>query len=110
MALPRNKRIVRDQDFAAIVKGGKTVRGSFFFLKFKPRSGAIINRFAVVVPSKAAPRAVRRNAIRRALSEEYRLIDASPRGIDVVCFVQKDPGEDLAPARKELRDLLVTIL
>ncbi|OGN06439.1 MAG: ribonuclease P protein component [Candidatus Yanofskybacteria bacterium RIFCSPHIGHO2_01_FULL_48_25b] len=68
MALPIPNRLKDKKDFDAVFKKGKTVSGSFLFLKYL-QNGKARPRFGFVVPLKVAPSAVGRNRIRRILAE-----------------------------------------
>jgi|WetSurMetagenome_2_1015567.scaffolds.fasta_scaffold1117986_1 ribonuclease P protein component len=68
MALARKNRIEAENDFEFIFKEGKTVKSSFFFIKYLNNSLGYL-RCGLVVPIKISKKSVDRNRIRRILSE-----------------------------------------
>lgn len=71
MAFPKKNRISGEKDFQKIVSTGKTVQNSFFFVYYLKNSFQY-NRFAIVISSKVASKAVERNKVRRRVSEIIR--------------------------------------
>lgn len=68
MALNKKNRLKKKRDFEDVFKKGKTVKGSFLFIKYK-KNELGVSRFGFVVSIKVAKKAVDRNRIRRVLSE-----------------------------------------
>ncbi len=106
MALPRNNRIVQERDFSIILKQGKTVHGSFFFIKGRKNDNLQERRFGIILPSKAVKSAVKRNIIKRQFSEVFRMNPDVARGYDIVCYIRKDCSEYLLEAREEFTKAL----
>jgi len=106
MALPRSQRITSDRDFTAILKEGKTERGSFFFIKTRQRSDKKVNRFGIIVPARVVKSSVKRNAIKRAFQEAFRTVAPEAQGTDIVCFVNRDCSDTLNEVREEFKTIL----
>ena len=67
MSLPKKYRLAKKKSIDAIFKGGKTVQGSFFFVKYLPNS--LRNpRVVVTVSKRAAKTAVQRNKTKRKVT------------------------------------------
>ncbi|OGZ75976.1 MAG: ribonuclease P protein component [Candidatus Staskawiczbacteria bacterium RIFCSPLOWO2_12_FULL_37_15] len=107
MALPKKNRLTSKKEIDHIFKNGRTVKGSFLFIKLldNPRG---YSRFAFIVPSKYAPLAVDRNRTKRALSEEVRRTPIlSGKSHDVIVSVfKKITKSELDSLTRELRELL----
>ncbi len=69
MALPTRYRLTKTKDFDQIFKEGKTVRGSFFFIKYL-RTNLQHLRAAIVVPAKLAPLSVERHRTKRVIANQ----------------------------------------
>ena len=110
MALPRKNRISDEKDFAAILKRGKTVKGSFFFIKAEKNDNLDSRRFGIVVPARVVKSAVQRNAVKRALTEAYRTSAPLASGYDIVCFLTKDCSQQLEAAESDLVTMLKQLL
>ncbi|MDP2648122.1 MAG: ribonuclease P protein component [Candidatus Yanofskybacteria bacterium] len=101
MALPRPYRLKKETDFKHVFKRGKTVRGSFLFAKFI-KSDLAHPRCGFVVSQRVAPKASKRNAIRRTLTETAQgYFTGIKRGYDIVIVVTKVPA-DLADLKGDL--------
>lgn len=70
MALARQHRLPK-KDIERVFQQGKTVRSGFFFIKFLKNEINYL-RVATIVPSKAVKKAVKRNYIKRILTETIR--------------------------------------
>lgn len=70
LALAQKYRLSK-KVFDRVFKTGKTVRGGFFFVRFKSNDLGY-GRAAVVVPSKVSKKSVVRNRIKRIMSEIVR--------------------------------------
>ena len=68
MALPTKNRLKNKKDFDVVFKKGKSINGSFLFIKSIPSSRGY-PRFGFMVAAKFAPKAVIRNKIRRLLAD-----------------------------------------
>ncbi|HZZ99585.1 MAG TPA: ribonuclease P protein component [Candidatus Paceibacterota bacterium] len=104
MALPEQNRIRRTRDFETIFKKGRSISGTFLFIKSVPAASGV-TRFAFVVSSKVAKSAVNRNRIRRTLSAAARnLIPRLAKAWDMVVVVTK-PAE-VQDLKKDFIDLI----
>lgn len=89
MALPQPHRLTRKKDFDTVFRKGKTVQDSFFFIKAAPNN-LDVSRFGIVIPARLVKTAVKRNVVRRLLSEVIRgMLDEIPQGLDVVLSLKK---------------------
>ena len=89
MAFPLHNRLKKQKDFEEVFAKGKTVKGSFFFLKTLERAGSPF-RCAVVVPSKVSRQATIRNRLRRRILATLQLlIPADAQGFDLAIIVQR---------------------
>lgn len=73
MALNTKNRLKKKKEFDDVFKNGKTVSGSFLFIKFK-KNNIEIPRFGFIVGLKISKKAVERNKIKRLLSEVIKTI------------------------------------
>ena len=67
MTLPRKSRLSDKNDFEMVFKQGKTVKSSFFFIKFLKNSFNY-PRIAISLPIKISKKATQRNIIKRKIS------------------------------------------
>jgi len=110
VALPKKNRLSNKKDIDRVFKNGRTVKGSFLFIKLSdnPRG---YSRFAFIVPSKYVPIAADRNRIKRVFSEEVRngqILSGKSR--DVIVFAcRKITRSELDNLTKDLRGLLSKI-
>ena len=88
MALSKKNRLTTKKDIDRVFKRGRTVKGSFLFVKRldNPRG---YSRFAFIVSSKYAPLAVDRNKIKRILSGEVAKTLLSESGYDTIVVIYK---------------------
>jgi ribonuclease P protein component len=101
VALPRNNRIVEDKDFSKVFKEGKTVHGSFFFIKGRKNDTLEKRRFSVIVRGKVVKSAVGRNKIKRGIIEVVRQNPRAGIGYDIACYIREDCLKDLRGAQDE---------
>jgi ribonuclease P protein component len=94
MALAKEFRLKNKKDIDSVFKKGKTVRNSFFFLKYIP-SPVVHGRIAVSVTGKAIPTAYEKNRIKRRVLEVLRTHHFFLKKYDMVVVVQKRP--DIGP-------------
>lgn len=81
-----------------VFKEGRTVKGSFFFLKFIPNSIRGV-RIGASISSKAIPRAVDRSRIRRLVARALSgVVNLAVGGYDVVVAVRNIPHDNNAAA------------
>ena len=86
LALPKKNRLRTKKEIDRVFKNGRTVRGSFLFIRFlRNQKGS--SRFAFIVPTKHIPLAVDRNKIKRMLSEEVMSSFLSRQGYDVIVVI-----------------------
>jgi len=106
VALPAKNRLSKKLDFDTVFKGGRTVKGSFLFIRVI-ENGRQMSRFGFVISSKVFRQAVVRNKVRRKLSEVLRLNLGKIRaGYDVIIVV-KSRDTEIHKLTKELEDTLV---
>ncbi|MEK7589392.1 MAG: ribonuclease P protein component [Patescibacteria group bacterium] len=106
MALSSQNRITNDKDFGRILKKGKTVHGSFFFIKGCKNDNLQKRRFGIILSARVIKSAVGRNKVKRHLNEVFRNHSELAQGYDVVCSIRKDCSGDLKEARRQLIKLL----
>lgn len=100
MALKTKNRLKKKKDFDEVFKNGKTVNGSFLFIKFK-KNNLNIPRFGFIVGLKVSKKAVERNKIRRLLSETARInLKYIKDGYDIISVVK--PGIMEKTTKREL--------
>lgn len=94
MALSRGSRIKSPNDFKEILRSGKSVRGTFLFLKYtihpsgKPRMG-------VAISQRVAKTSVERNRIKRIIFAQIeQTIKSMPVGYNGIIVVQTRPIQD----------------
>lgn len=104
MALPKKNIISKDKEFRSVFEKGKTVKGSFLFVRIKDNDLGI-PRFAFVIAKKKIPKASQRNRLKRVLSEAVRnfMKDNTPKK-DFIIIVSKSAEE--AILTEELKNLL----
>lgn len=105
MVFSRQQRLKKEKDFEEVFKKGKTVKGSFFFIRMVLTSAPNL-RCAVVVPAKTTPLAVSRNAIRRRLTAMLQDLLAGLSGFDLVLVVSHVPEKDSSEVRQEIASAL----
>ena len=107
--LQKRERLAKTRDFQNVFKEGRSIRGQGIVLKLRQRE-AQGNRFAIVVSKKVAQKAVKRNRIRRLLSEAIRTtmqhIESAPQGIDAILIVLP---EFKAQNLKEAKDIVAQL-
>ena len=69
MAFPKKNRLSKKVEINKVFKNGKTVKGSFLFIRFLSNKRDC-SRFVFIIPSKHVRLAASRNKIRRTLLEE----------------------------------------
>ncbi|OGN09923.1 MAG: ribonuclease P protein component [Candidatus Yanofskybacteria bacterium RIFCSPHIGHO2_02_FULL_41_11] len=87
MALPKKNRLSSKKDIDRVFKNGRTVKGSFLFIRF------LINqkensRFAFIMSAKYIPLAVDRHRIKRMFSEKIRkTLPALKKNYDTIILI-----------------------
>ena len=106
MALPTKNRLKNKKDFDAVFKRGRTLNGSFLFMKSLPSSHGY-PRFGFIVAAKFVPKAVLRNKIRRLLADVVwpELLPNMP-ACDTVVVVTKKIPIDMAIIRDDFIAIL----
>ena len=110
MALPKKNRITSESDYRLIFKDGKTVKNSFFFIKYTS-NGLNYCRWGVVVPVKVSKSSVKRNRIRRIISETIRKNYLSNQ-VDAVItayptILEKSSDEIKSQLEKDIKKIIV---
>lgn len=86
--LPKEHRLTKKQDFAAVRKHGRSFFSSLFRVSVRPSKGEH-SRFAVVVSTKVSKKATDRNRLRRQIREVVRAqLPKIGTGYDVVISVR----------------------
>ncbi|HXF65834.1 MAG TPA: ribonuclease P protein component, partial [Burkholderiales bacterium] len=107
--LPRSARLLRREQFAAVLAHGAAGVRRHFVVFAKP-NGLHAARIGIVVGRRAAPRAVDRNRIKRMVREAFRRIRSRLGGVDVVVQLRRCPPRGSEPAaRAELARLFAEI-
>lgn len=88
MPLTKKYRIAGKKEIDRIFKNGRTVKGSFLFIRVL-KNQKDYSRFAFIVPIKHVPLAANRNKIRRMLSGEVAKLHLLERGHDIIAVVYK---------------------
>lgn len=87
--LPREKRLIKERDFARAYQKGKRASSPFFNVSIAPNRTRI-TRVGVVVGKKFSKKATERNRAKRIFREAVRAVYGDIRsGLDVVIFVKK---------------------
>ncbi len=105
--LPKEHRLRLDKDIKTLFSKGKSVFGLCVGVKFR-LNRLSVSRFAIVVGTKVAKRAVVRNRVRRQLRGIlYKHLGELTTGYDVMLMVKK---EAIGKASRELEaELLQTL-
>ena len=106
MALNKKNRLKKKHDFENVFKKGKAVKGSFLFIKYR-KNKLGVSRFGFVVSAKVAGNAVKRNKIRRILSEAVRGIVDGLGGYDIIVFAT---SKIISALKKDVADDFVGVL
>lgn len=111
VALPRKFRLSSKKDIDRVFKNGRTVRGSFLFIRFLSGREEKSSRFALIIPAKHVSLAVDRSKIKRIFSEEIKnpslLLE---HGYDVIIVIHtKIERGRFKKVTEELRKLLNVI-
>ncbi|HQL11493.1 MAG TPA: ribonuclease P protein component [bacterium] len=84
--LKKKYRVKKIKEFKEIIKNGNYTGANEFYIKFIPNN-LNYSKVSVVVPSKIEKRAVKRNRIKRQMSEIIRLIYKNIKpGFNIVFF------------------------
>jgi ribonuclease P protein component len=84
---PRSHRLLRPEQFAAVMKRGRRHRDELFTLYYLNNNFGHA-RLGLAVSRKAAPRAVDRNRLRRQVRESFRHHQQEFAGLDIVVMAQ----------------------
>jgi ribonuclease P protein component len=91
LALPKKYRLTKIRDFDRIFKEGRTVKGSFLFIKFILAKDS---RFGLSVSTKAYKKASDRNRIKRVFLEKIKDYIEKEKKYDMIVVVNKKGSED----------------
>jgi len=99
----------RNNDFKRLYYRGKTVKGQYFVSYFRPNNLGI-NRLGLTVGQKHG-NAVRRNRIKRRMSEAYRLNELNfKKGYDIVLVARvKAQFADFSQLMSDLYDIFCSM-
>jgi ribonuclease P protein component len=109
VALPRKNRLTTKKEIDRIFKNGRTIKGSFLFIRFLNNQKEY-SKFSFVVPTKHVTLAVDRNKIRRIFSGEIVRLPLSERGYDIVAVIHKKvERSQFRELAAELREVLLKL-
>lgn len=81
------KRISK-KEFIYIFKEGKTVKNSFFFIKYHPNP-LTHDRWSVVIPKKISKKSTQRNKLKRKITESIKKIKPLSLPTDAILFASE---------------------
>lgn len=91
--LPKENRLTKEKEIGQVYQNGQNFHGQFIGLKVL-KNKLLISRFCFVVSNKIAPKAVRRNRIKRQLREIIRLkLGRIKPGTDCLIIAKKGVTE-----------------
>ncbi|OGN00071.1 MAG: ribonuclease P protein component [Candidatus Yanofskybacteria bacterium RIFCSPHIGHO2_01_FULL_41_27] len=109
MALNTKNRIKKKKEFDGVFKNGKTVNGSFLFIKFK-KNNLKTSRFGFAVGLKVSKKAVERNRIRRLLSETVKIyLKQVKNNYDIIVVIKSKPAEEAIETSPVAEDFVKTM-
>jgi ribonuclease P protein component len=85
--LPRTHRLLRPEQFAAVMKGGRRRRDELFILYYLGNKLGHA-RLGLTVSRRTAPRSVDRNRLRRQVRESFRHHQTAIADLDIVIMAQ----------------------
>ena len=106
----KKNRLKKKRDFEDVFKKGKSVKGSFLFIKYR-KNKLGVSRFGFVVSAKVVGNAVERNKVKRIFSEAAgAAIDSFLGGYDIIVLAthkitavsKRDIVEDLLEVLKKI--------
>ncbi len=104
--LPPEYRIRKKKEFEEVFQRGRSVKGSFYFIKVK-RNSFFFPRFAFVVPAKFEKKASKRNRIKRVFREAVRsLLPLIKEGSDMIFVIRGQENIKLTRVKEEIKELL----
>lgn len=110
MTLPKRSRLAKKRDIDKVFKEGKTVRGSFFFMRALKNSLGK-GRIVITVSKSVTQRAVDRNRTRRVLSNVLAYsVKTLPMDVVVVVtgsILEKEYEEIKAEIDEGIKQLMV---
>ena len=105
MALAKKHRLPK-KDISRLFKRGKTVRNSFFFIRFLKNNSNCL-RVAVIVPAKTAKKATTRNRIKRIFTETIRSGHFLEKSYDIAIVATTNiVGKQSKEIKRELEQTL----
>ena len=100
--VPRKQRLSQ-REFSHVWGKGKTTPSPFFVVRRVRTDNTKVNKYAVVVSKKTAPKAVMRNLLRRRVYAAIHDIAPESEGVATIVVVRKDiRGMDPKVLREEL--------
>jgi len=107
--LAKKYRLPLKTEFGRIKKQGRLYHSQSFSLLLAKQSGD--SRFAFVVSKKIDKRAVKRNRVRRLLTESVRsLLPRLKSGMDVIFLAKKEiTGRDFSQLSKEVNSMFTKL-
>ncbi|MBI2670278.1 MAG: ribonuclease P protein component [Candidatus Yanofskybacteria bacterium] len=109
MALAKKYRLPR-KDINRLFKHGKTVRNSFFFIKFLKNNIDFL-RIAIIIPVKVAKKATARNRIKRIFTEAIRSGHFLEKSYDIAIIATVDiVGKQSKEINREIQQTLNKII
>lgn len=114
MTLVRKNRLTK-RDFMEVFKKGRTVKNSFFFVRFAGNNLGY-GHIAVVVGARVSKKAVVRNRIRRLMTEAVKLNKLEQEPVNAIIVVTRNivekPLEEIKRALQQTltRQIRQTIL
>ena len=107
MALPKKNRLSKKKEIDQVFKNGKTVRGSFLFIRFINNEKGY-SRFSFIVPSKYLSLAADRNKAKRIMSaESFNNLRLLRHNYDIAVVINKKVNRgELKVSLGELKECL----
>lgn len=91
--LPKIYRLTKKDGLEDVCKKGKSVKKNCFLIKSRENNLSIV-RIAFVVSKKIAPKANKRNLLKRRLRNAARnILETFPAGKDIVIFALNDTSK-----------------
>ncbi len=108
MSLLKKYRFTKKTDFERLYKKGKTVRGTFFFIKYTLKKG-LYPRVVIVIPKRIVKSAVDRNHLKRRCLESIRPLLSRNFKNDFGIVITKQPPDSFLKIQSELISIVHTL-
>ncbi|NNM82886.1 MAG: ribonuclease P protein component [Burkholderiales bacterium] len=106
---PKSCRILKADEFSSVFGYGRSVRGKYFHLSWKPGKGDS-GRLGVVTPKRVQKLAVGRNRAKRMVREYFRLNRRLVTGLDVIVRLRRAiTCAEMELARRDLGEIFVRV-